>query len=742
MKPLFIRLLLTIAVLLLANSSLTVQAQAVQPQAVQLVVEHELNIRLNPQQQYLYVEDKITLPAGAPREIIFSLHASLQPETSTTEVKITPLKTTTNRLYRLFKLHLPQQLNSFTLQYQGRIDHPLETYGKEQAGGARSTPGLISTEGVFLAASSHWFVQFKKYPYLRFNMRVELPSGWKSVSQGQGTQIQHESINDITIDHWRSSSPQEEIYLIAAQFTEYSRKTGNIIGQVFLRQADEKLAEKYLDATARFIPMYEQLLGSYPYAKFALVENFWETGYGMPSFTLLGSRVIRFPFILYTSFPHEILHNWWGNGVFVDFSSGNWSEGLTTYLADHLIQQQRGKAADYRLQSLQKYRDYAAKGRDFPLNQFRGRHSSATAAVGYGKSMMLFHMLRQKMGDELFIQSLQKFYHKHQFQQASFDDLKKAFEKTSGLKLDHFFQQWLERTGAPNLKLKQNKVIKRGDDYHLSFELKQVQANEIYHLKIPVAITLEGEKKAQQRFVNMSQKKQLFEMRFSTRPLRIDIDPEFDLFRKLAIAETPPAFTQLFGARSLLVVLPYSSPPALKTGWKSFAQNLTQMGPEKVTVKWDNEMDSLPDNQAVIILGWKNRFADEINPALSGYKAMVKPESFTIKQIHIALNNHSIALTTRNQSNALLPRAFIATHLAEALPGLARKLPHYHKYSYLVFSGKNPQIEEKGRWTVTQSPMSALFTEDTVRGMLAKRPALTEIKSLSMELFKHVKNNI
>ena len=36
--------------------------------------------------------------------------------------------------------------------------------------------------------------------------------------------------------------------------------------------------------------MYRGLIGPYPYQKFALVENFWETGYGMPSFTLLGRR--------------------------------------------------------------------------------------------------------------------------------------------------------------------------------------------------------------------------------------------------------------------------------------------------------------------------------------------------------------------------------------------------------------------------------------------------------------------
>ena len=53
-------------------------------------------------------------------------------------------------------------------------------------------------------------------------------------------------------------------------------------------QPDPALASKYLDATSRYLRMYNELLGPYPYKKFALVENFWETGYGMPSYTLLG----------------------------------------------------------------------------------------------------------------------------------------------------------------------------------------------------------------------------------------------------------------------------------------------------------------------------------------------------------------------------------------------------------------------------------------------------------------------
>ena len=179
---------------------------------------------------------------------------------------------------------------------------------------------------------------------------------------------------------------------------------------VLLREPDAALARKYLDTTHQYIALYDALIGPYPFKKFAMVENFWETGYGMPSFTLLGSRVIRFPFILSSSYPHEILHNWWGNSVYVDYDSGNWAEGLTSYLADHLIKEQRGGGSEYRRNTLQKYTDYVSRQGDFPLTAFRSRHSARTEAVGYGKTLMLFHMLRRQLGDAAFEQGLQAFY--------------------------------------------------------------------------------------------------------------------------------------------------------------------------------------------------------------------------------------------------------------------------------------------------------------------------------------------
>jgi hypothetical protein len=46
-----------------------------------------------------------------------------------------------------------------------------------------------------------------------------------------------------------------------------------------------------------------------------------------------------------------------------------------------------------------------------------------------------------------------------------------------------------------------------------------------------------------------------------------------------------------------------------------------------------------------------------------------------------------------------------------ALPGLARKLPHYAKYSYLAFQGGAPEIRVKGQWSVQDSSLMVWLSD-------------------------------
>ena len=175
--------------------------------------------------------------------------------------------------------------------------------------------------------------------------------------------------------------------------------------------------------------------------------------------------MLRLPFILHSALPHEILHNWWGNGVWVDARQGNWSEGLTAYLADHLIQEAQGGGAEYRRKLLERYTSFAADGRDLALRDFRSRHSDATQAVGYGKALMLFHMLRRQIGDAAFVAGLQTLWQRHRFSAAGFDEVAAALQSTAaGDALD---PRWRDTPGAPQLVIAGLDVQPTADGHRL-----------------------------------------------------------------------------------------------------------------------------------------------------------------------------------------------------------------------------------------------------------------------------------
>jgi hypothetical protein len=468
--------------------------------------------------------------------------------------------------------------------------------------------------------------------------------------------------------------------------------------------------------------MYRQLIGPYPYEKFALIENFWETGYGMPSFTLLGPRVIRFPFILHSSYPHEILHNWWGNSVFVDYQTGNWCEGLTAYMADHLIKEQRGQAEEYRRSSLQKYRDYVKEGRDFPLTEFRSRHSAATEAVGYGKTMMGFHMLRRLLGDEVFEQSLARFYRGFKGKRASFADLQQVLESTSGEELDWFFEQWVERPGAVALEVNMVSAKGTADGFLVTGVLTQTQKGDPLVVDVPVAVQTEGG--VERSVVRLTGERTDFSVETADRPLALQVDPQFDLFRLLDPRETPSSIGQIFGAPEILAVLPAAAEAdaieqyrALMEGWQSDSHSI-----EVIT---DDKVEQLPADRSVWLLGRNNKFAAKLFVDDAAVGVAIVGEQLTLGEETVPLADHSLVAVRRHPMVDELAIGWLAVEPGAAFPGMGRKLPHYGKYSYLAFEGDEPTNVVKGQWSSSESPL--------VVDLRTKQERMTALVSMPLE---------
>jgi len=673
-------------------------------------LHHQLEVKINPALSLLEVTDTLKIKAGTNnKNFVFKLHSALEIKNfeisgnATSPEKIKQGVTASGVSWTAYQFSIPQEGGVVQIIYAGQIGHKVSSGETEYARGFSDTPGLIHSDGAYLAATSLWYPYFGD-DLITFDLQVTVPADWEAISQGE--RKKHIKSDEKTLVKWQEHAPQDEIFLIAGPYQEYTKQHGQVEAMVFLRQADSALAQKYLDTTGQYVGMYSKLLGPYPYKKFALVENFWESGYGMPSFTLLGSRIIRFPFILHSSFPHEILHNWWGNGVYVDYQQGNWAEGLTAYLADHLVKEQRGEGVVERRNVLQKYTDYVSDEQDFPLADFRSRHSSATEAVGYGKTLMLFHMLRQKMGDDSFVHALRRFYREYRFKRASYEDLEEVFSTVYGQNLKPFFDQWVRQAGAPELQLARTQVIKQRDAYELQLTIKQIQAGFAYQLDVPVSVTLEGVDAAFQTTVYLDGASSDVSIEVPAKPMQVDIDSEFDIFRRLDSREIPAALSQGFGSEQVLLVLPKAASTELANAYLAMAKAWQQSQPGNWQLVYDADLTHLPKDKTVWLFGWDNRFFSEFKRALPKGQVDLKATSGRLDNTLLNKSEHSLVLTARDPENPEQTLLWLGSNRADALPGLVRKLPHYRKYSYLAFTGEAPSNMLKGQWRVSTSPLS------------------------------------
>lgn len=695
-------------------------------------LHHNIDAGIHHADSEISVTDVLTFPIEFLKEnrtLEFNLNSKLSLDLSGEGYLIEKLEGTEgadSTCYRIIIKSVKKAAKGITLTYHGKIEEEIVAGAAEYARGFSQTDGIIGPEGIYMAGSTHWVPAFANATLFTFALTVELDEPWNVVTQGTRTVNSVENgRRNVT---YESPEPMDEIYLIGGQWTEYSIQAGNVLVQAFLRTPDEALANRYLGVTQHYLNLYASLIGEYPFTKFALVENFWETGYGMPSFTLLGEKVIRFPWILHSSYPHELLHNYWGNSVYVDYKQGNWCEGITVYMADHLIKEQHGLGSDYRRSTLQKFTDYVNVENDFPPAEFISRNNPAEEAVGYGKVMMFNNMLRDEFGAELFLRAYSDFYQNNRYRQASFDDIRNSFEKITGENLEPVFDQWINRTGAPSLKLSDIHVTERVDEYELTFTLEQIQQGDLFMLNVPVAIYVEGNQEVHLTREQLNKQKTTYSYKFSNRPLKISIDPQFNIMRTLHHSEVPSSLSQLFGGQKSLVILPQDS--TLSASYRAMAEfwSKTQAAQGKeMEIILDSEIEKIPVDRPVWVMGFENKFFNQVQ-IREQYNDFLTGEEK--EQITALTKENTLVYALPNRNNPEQSVGFIGTRRPGALGGLSRKLTHYGGYGYLGFEGDEPSNVLKGVFPVLNSHLDHVISypdQPEIHQKLSAREALAGV---------------
>jgi aminopeptidase N len=408
--------------------------------------------------------------------------------------------------------------------------------------------------------------------------------------------------------------------------------------------------------------------------------------------------VIRLPFILNSSLPHEVLHNWWGNGVFVDYDKGNWCEGLTTYMGDHWQQDIVGQGASYRLKTLINYADFVGQNpaNEFPVREFRGRHDASSQAIGYGKTMMIFRMLEMQFGKEVFKKALQDFYKENLFKKASFEEIQAAFEKATGANLAAFFYQWLDRKGAPEVALGDVKVSALMDGgFQTSFALLQNQMLA-YDFMVPVVWTLSSGEEVRQ-LVRLMDKVQLYTFASSLPPVRVAIDPQYDLFRKLYLEERPATLSAVLGSKNV-----------------RFYLNTKDAGSTAFTKKWQESLSSTslhdvtsgfaPNNyDSLVLVGDRPEFREFMRDQLVGQNWNSSESGYQVLGESYLWSETSSVIVARRKNNPQQVIVWVRWQAGNDPAEWAGRLTHYGTFGVLIFKGR-PNVL-KTTWPVTSSPL-------------------------------------
>jgi len=652
-----------------------------------VLIEHQLTVQLDPQRQLLRVTDTLTLPPETRIPVRFWLGAGFTPRA--TGATLSRLDADPRGRFHAWPLQPEGGRRTITLEYGASIgDTPRSPdHGMPMA--------WLDASGVYLDGGAGWVPRFDG-DALRFSMTIEGPTDWTWISQGQRSA-------DGT--RWSSRTPLDDLYLLGGPFARETQTHGAISLETDLLQADPDLSRRYLTAMGGYIDFFSALVGPYPYPRFAVVENRWQTGYGMPGFTLLGSQVMRLPFILHTSLPHEILHNWWGNGVWIDARGGNWSEGLTAYLADHLIKEAAGGGAEYRRKLLERYTSFASEGRDIALREFRTRHSDATQAVGYGKMLMLYHMQRRRMGDAPFVRALRDLWSSRQFSAADMNTVLATL--AGGVEAPAFGPRWLDAPGAPQLSLAQVDALASEDGQtRLSIRIEQVQAGPAYPLDVPVFVKL-ADGRQLELSLPFTDKRAQWSGSIAGTVLSVDADPFFDVFRRLDPAEQPASLARLFGAPTQYLILPTRADEAQRAAWDDFA-NAWQARFNNVRTLPDSAIDTLPTGAAFWVLGRQNLGLPDLRQRLADAGQMLEGDTLIVPGQRYAPATSAVVLL--DPDNRRAPMGFIGAEAPADIAGLARKLPHYSTYGRLVFAAGSLERQVAETLPVTHSPLRRVLT--------------------------------
>ncbi|MDT5062542.1 MAG: aminopeptidase [Acidobacteriota bacterium] len=314
----------------------------------------------------------------------------------------------------------------------------------------------------------------------RFRLEMRAPSDWKVVSNTESETV---AIDDTLQGGFATRRFHEteplSTYLFAfaaGPFTEFKDETSQIPMRLFVRKSKTEQARKELTEvfrlhrdTLNFLADYFDFKYPFPKYDIVIVPEFAYGGMEHAGATFLREERIIFPTDPTANdlaaraevICHEAAHQWFGDLVTMRWFDDLWlKEGFATFMAykaiEKILPQESAWKVFYQRTKPGAYTTDVTKGTT-PIFQEIPNLSAAKSAYGNIVYLKAPSMLRQAeffLGADKFQQAIRAFVKEHAFGNAEWGDLVRAFEHSSGRKLDEWAAAWVKRRGLADVRVR------------------------------------------------------------------------------------------------------------------------------------------------------------------------------------------------------------------------------------------------------------------------------------------------
>ncbi|MDP1675424.1 MAG: hypothetical protein Q8L88_01065 [Bacteroidota bacterium] len=207
-------------------------------------------------------------------------------------------------------------------------------------------------------------------------------------------------------------------------------------------------------------------------------------------------------------------------------STALFKDGFASYLVSRYITSQFPK-----LEQQERFNAIASSLTFFPFGTIaQGRNVKANPVeIFSAKGGYIFLMLEYILGRESFDKVIAKMYPRFSSVPITISEFKQLCEVEYGTSLSGFFDQWLQRTTAPEfvMQWKNEKTIRGMTITHISIE----QRGDIFSTPINLSFHI-GSRVIQKQIV-VAQQKQEFSFVFPVQPTNVELDPQYHVLRWL-----------------------------------------------------------------------------------------------------------------------------------------------------------------------------------------------------------------